>query len=339
MSSYKKDIKVSIIIPFYNVEKYIGRCIDSIINQTYRNLEIIMVNDGSPDSCRDIIISQMKKDIRIKLIDRENGGLSAARNTGLDHATGEYIIFVDSDDWAETTFVEKLLDNITYYDSDMACCRLRYVDLDNNKTTIYGKPYEISYLNNKEDIIQDALSVKNIHTPVWAKIYKSDFLKRAHLTFYEGIVNEDTLFTSLCTLYADKVSFVNEVLFNSLERPGSISRSSQERLFRDMHFVLTEFEQFVSSNDFKVFPNLIKHIRMRYVRAMLYNLLQSAQRLDWKKFQQMHRLCITKTNYRNFGNVVKEMPLKYRLMYNLSKSAKLFWGGYKVLNKFGFRMH
>lgn len=333
-------IRVSLIIPFYNVEKYIERCIDSIINQTYRNLEIIMVNDGSLDHSREIVLSRMTVDSRIKLIDRENGGLSAARNTGLEHASGKYIIFVDSDDWAEETFVEKLLNNIEHYQSDMACCRLRYVNLEQKEIFEYGTPYNLDVIDNRDHIIQDALEVKNIHTPVWAKIYRREFLKLNNLNFYEGIVNEDTLFTTLCAFYADKVSFVNEVLFNSLERSGSISRSSQERLFRDMHFVLTKLEKYVSQNNIQnISSGLIDLIRMRYIRGMLYNLLQSVQRLDKAKFIKMHNLCISETNYKLFKYESLKLPFKYSAMYLISLSPNLFWLVFQVMTRFGFKMH
>lgn len=100
--------KVSVIVPVYNVEKYLRRCLDSIINQTYQNLEIILVDDGSPDNCGAICDEYAAKDHRIQVIHRENGGLSAARNSGLDAATGDYVAFVDSDDWLTGDFVEKL---------------------------------------------------------------------------------------------------------------------------------------------------------------------------------------------------------------------------------------
>lgn len=100
---------VSIIVPIYGVEEYLSKCIDSIINQTYKNLEIILVDDGSPDKCPDICDAFEKKDERIKVIHKKNGGLSDARNAGIDTAHGDYIVFVDSDDWIENTMVEHLL--------------------------------------------------------------------------------------------------------------------------------------------------------------------------------------------------------------------------------------
>ena len=112
--------KVSVVIPVYNVEKYLDRCIDSVVNQTYRNIEIILVDDGSPDGCPKKCDEWSEKDSRIKVIHKENQGLGMARNTGIDNATGEYIFFFDSDDFVETTLVEKCLFAIKTTASDAA---------------------------------------------------------------------------------------------------------------------------------------------------------------------------------------------------------------------------
>ena len=103
---------ISVIVPIYNVEKYLARCVDSIVNQTYKNLEIILVDDGSPDRCPQMCDDYAEKDSRIKVIHKKNGGLSDARNAGMAVATGEYISFIDSDDWIETSMFELLLNNI-----------------------------------------------------------------------------------------------------------------------------------------------------------------------------------------------------------------------------------
>ena len=115
-----KDL-ISVIVPIYGVEEYLNKCIDSIINQTYKNLEIILVDDGSPDKCPDICDAFEKKDERIKVIHKKNGGLSDARNAGLDIAHGDYLVFVDSDDWVETNFIEKLYEEIE--DNDVIRCQ------------------------------------------------------------------------------------------------------------------------------------------------------------------------------------------------------------------------
>ena len=116
----KKNNLISIIVPIYNVEKYLKKCIDSIINQTYKNLEIILVDDGSPDNCGKICDEYAKKDNRIKVIHKENGGVSSARNVGVENATGEYIGFVDSDDYIEKDMYEVLINNLKKENADIS---------------------------------------------------------------------------------------------------------------------------------------------------------------------------------------------------------------------------
>ena len=113
------DIVISIIVPIYNTEKYLNECVDSIINQTYKNIEIILVNDGSTDNCLKICDEYAKKDKRVKVIHKENGGLSSARNSGLDILTGKYVCFIDSDDYVATTFVYDMFNLITKYNADI----------------------------------------------------------------------------------------------------------------------------------------------------------------------------------------------------------------------------
>lgn len=116
---------ISVIVPVYKVEKYIKKCIESIINQTYENLEIILVDDGSPDNCGKICDEYAKKDKRIKVIHKENGGVSSARNLGLEKSNGQYITFIDSDDWIEEEYCEILLTTLKEQNADCAICRLQ----------------------------------------------------------------------------------------------------------------------------------------------------------------------------------------------------------------------
>ena len=157
---------ISVIVPIYNVENYLLRCLESLANQSYSTLEIILVNDGSTDKSGIIAKQICEQDSRFNLINQPNGGLSNARNTGLKVATGKYVAFVDSDDWAHKDFIKILHQNIKSTQSDFSCCRLSYVRESNFKEVIYGHHYTTNLLIG-ESIIIDALLVKNIHTPVW----------------------------------------------------------------------------------------------------------------------------------------------------------------------------
>ena len=143
----KEDI-VSIIVPVYKVENEIDRCIQSILNQTYTSIEIILVDDGSPDKCPQICDKYAKQDKRIKVIHKENGGLSDARNVGLDMAKGEYIAFIDSDDWVEDSFIEQLLTNLISTNSDISICGYTLVN-ENNQKRHYSARKDLEILENE----------------------------------------------------------------------------------------------------------------------------------------------------------------------------------------------
>ena len=138
---------ISVIVPIYNVEKYLDRCVESIINQTYKNLEIILVDDGSPDNCTQMCDDYAKKDSRIRVVHKENGGLSDARNAGMEVATGEYVSFIDSDDYISLDFYETLFQTMIDNDSDIVECSV-------------VKFYE----NGKFDEYSDDQMIKNFNT-------------------------------------------------------------------------------------------------------------------------------------------------------------------------------
>lgn len=328
---------VSIIVPVYNVEKYLYKCLRSLQAQTYKQIEIILVNDGSTDNSPNIAREFCQNDMRFRLINRPNGGLSAARNTGLANISGTYVVFVDSDDWVSPQLIESLLNNIQACQSDFACCRLEYCNIEKGKNHIYGKPFKLLYIKGR-DILLDSLLVRNIPTPVWAKIYRTSFLKKNGLYFKEGIVNEDTLFTSLASMYADKVSFINQVLYYSLERPGSISRSSYNRLFSDMDIALKEVK--IHMEERGIFRDEVEsYYYARYLKSILYNLLQAAQRLPYKEYSESYLWCMSHTHYMAYKQWIRYLPVNHQVMYWLSRFRIGLYIGVKILNVGGFRMH
>lgn len=328
---------ISVIVPIYNVENYLLRCLESLANQSYSTLEIILVNDGSTDKSGIIAKQICEQDSRFNLINQPNGGLSNARNTGLKVATGKYVAFVDSDDWAHKDFIKILHQNIKSTQSDFSCCRLSYVRESNFKEVIYGHHYTTNLLIG-ESIIIDALLVKNIHTPVWAKLYNLKFIKDNNLQFRDGIINEDTLFTSIVSLYAKRVSLVDKYLFYSIEREGSISRSKDIRLFLDMQTALEEVKNHIIFEN-KMTESINQILCARYVKSFLYNFLQSAQRLSLKDFNCIYERLLKDSKYTDYKIYIKNLPLLYRFIYKLSLHPSLFWTIFRVANKVGIRMH
>lgn len=220
--------KVSVIIPVYNVEKFLDRCLQSVVNQSFKNLEIICVNDGSTDGSETIIKKYVKKDHRIKLITQKNGGLSAARNTGLKAATAEYIMFVDSDDWIEKHTVMIALDKM------LSNPQIDIVNFGAN-VVFDNNPYSIINLNegilnyhkikyNGEYTLQTDLVIDTTVT-AWNKLYKKSIIDKFSIFFPEGLLYEDNAFFYKYVLHASKIYFVPAYLYNYFQRSDSIMGS------------------------------------------------------------------------------------------------------------------
>ena len=203
MEQRQEPVLISVIVPIYKVEAYLKKCIKSIQNQTYSNLEIILVDDGSPDGCGAICDRYAKEDTRIRVIHKENGGLSDARNKGLDIATGEYILFVDSDDYIHPQMVEILLQHLEVVDADMAVCGFKTVEeneevifdcFDICETAGREKKTEVVGIDAGEvfegQAVMNNLQYKNLLTVVaWNKLYKAELF--AELRYPKGRVQED----------------------------------------------------------------------------------------------------------------------------------------------------
>lgn len=216
--------KISVVVPIYKVEPYLDRCVNSIVKQTYTNLEIILVNDGSPDNCPKMCDEWEKKDNRIRVIHKENGGLSDARNAGLDKASGDYVLFVDSDDYIELNACERLYGTIKIADSDFVVGASKNIKGDHiefqKRTTI---PENIS-IEAKEFIIS-SIDANEWYAPAWLNLYKTCFLKKNMLYFVKGIVHEDIEFLPRLYLSAKRISYCNYMFYNYVIRDNSIMTS------------------------------------------------------------------------------------------------------------------
>lgn len=200
--------KISVIVPVYNTEKYLSQCLESLINQTLKDIEIICVNDASKDSSLDVIKEYSKKDSRIKFINFENNkGVSAARNAGLDIATGEFVFFIDSDDWISENYLEDIRNVMDEADSDLVFNRnvISYQD---------GKFYPYNFQQGQLDIpdnsyVDPPSQAHNVFCGPCSKLYKHKFIKENNLKFPEGYVYEDIFFHYAVFAYAKNVYFYN----------------------------------------------------------------------------------------------------------------------------------
>lgn len=207
--------RLSVIVPVYKVEKYIYKCVDSILNQTFTDFELILVDDGSPDKCGEICDEYAKKDARVRVIHKENGGQSSARNRGLDIAKGEIIGFVDSDDDIEVNMYKNLIDFMDREELDIAFCDVYLVRGDRvREQSMYS---ENKVLNNVEGL-KDNLICK-IDNAVWNKIYKKTIFD--NLRFTEGIVYEDVRIMYKIFSESQKSGYLKQSLYYYYKRPNS----------------------------------------------------------------------------------------------------------------------
>lgn len=217
---------ISIIIPVYKVESYIKECVNSILNQTYKNLEIILVDDGSPDNCGDICDDYALKNTRIKVIHKENGGLSDARNIGLDIATGEYISFIDSDDIIHPQFIEILLKLIIDSNSSISFCNslmfMKTEELNHNKIIKDNVNYEIFSSYNMVKLLCSPKYRSNT-TIICNKLYHKNIFK--NLRFTKGVIYEDAhIFTDIYYNTNLKIAYTDNPLYLIRKNPESLSR-------------------------------------------------------------------------------------------------------------------
>lgn len=195
-------MKVSVIVPVYNTSKFLRKCLDSLVNQTFKDFEVIIVNDGSTDNSQDIINEYISKYPFMKALKKENGGISSARNVALSYATGEYISFVDSDDFVEIFFLEKMYEKITSTNSDVTICNYYSYNEKERRTVNCHMNF------SPEDKVEYLLSPPM----VWCKLFKKSLFD--NIKFNEGIFYEDLDICVRLLPYINKVSFVDEPLYN-----------------------------------------------------------------------------------------------------------------------------
>lgn len=224
--------KITVIVPVYNVEHYLDKCLDSVIKQTYKNIEIIVVNDGSTDNSGKICQEYAKKDNRIVYIEKENGGLSDARNAGLDRLTGSYVTFVDSDDWIESDYVETLYKKITEYQADIAVGN--YYSFNESEGMFY---FHISGDSYYEKVYDNVSIFENLYESqemksfalisAWGKLYKAGLFD--HLRFDIGKLGEDGYLNQKIYLLAEKIVYIHKGIYSYRIRNSSLSRTWTEK--------------------------------------------------------------------------------------------------------------
>ena len=245
--------KVSVIVPIYNVEGYIEKCLETLVNQTLDDIEIILVNDGSKDNSALIAKKYLEKyPEKIVYLEKENGGLSDARNYGMPYAKGEYIAFLDSDDYVEKDMYEKMYEIAKKENSDMVECDFYWEYPDKKKEDI-GKIY-----SGKNEMLE------KIRVVAWNKLIKREILEKTKIQFPKGYRYEDVEFTYKLIPYLEKVSFLKKPCIHYMQRQGSISNTQNERtkeIFDVLEHVIDYYKQ---NNFFEKYKNELEYVYIRY---------------------------------------------------------------------------
>lgn len=308
---------ISVIVPIYNVEKYLARCVDSIVNQTYKNLEIILVDDGSPDRCPQMCDDYAEKDSRIKVVHKKNGGLSDARNAGMAVATGEYISFIDSDDYVSDDFFECLLDVMNKENSDIAECSVVKF-YEDNRFDEFSDDLSVKTYDAK-DAMSALIAENPFHQHVWNKLYKTELVK--DIPYAVGKLNEDEFWTYQVFGRASKVAKLNKTMYYYFQRSSSIMGVGYNIRRLDALEGKANRQKYIENN----FPELSTQAKIDLYGSCMFayqSVLKFMSGADKKKALELIR--------------------KYRKMYNLSfdeikladKSARKYF--YLAKCNFGF---
>lgn len=259
---------ISVIIPVFNVEKYLERCIKSIINQTYKNLEILLINDGSTDKSIEICNRYLEIDNRIVLLNKENGGLSSARNLGIDKAKGEYISFVDSDDFIHELMYETLVSNLEKNDCDISI--IESLDVIEDKDFIFElKNNNNSIVYSKEESIANYLDGKFI--PAWGKLYRKELFES--IRFPIGILNEDeAIMIRVFDSCTRNIVYQDIKLYFYLKRKSGSITSTKKNLKNNVDWVNNAYANlvYISSNH----ANLLSKAKARYYTSIVAMLIR-----------------------------------------------------------------
>ena len=259
---------ISVIIPVFNVEKYLERCIKSIINQTYKNLEILLINDGSTDKSIEICNRYLEIDNRIVLLNKENGGLSSARNLGIDKAKGEYISFVDSDDFIHELMYETLVSNLEKNDCDISI--IESLDVIEDKDFIFElKNNNNSIVYSKEESIANYLDGKFI--PAWGKLYRKELFES--IRFPIGILNEDeAIMIRVFDSCTRNIVYQDIKLYFYLKRKSGSITSTKKNLKNNIDWINNSYANlvYISSNH----ANLLSKAKARYYTSIVAMLIR-----------------------------------------------------------------
>ncbi|MDD2591847.1 MAG: glycosyltransferase [Erysipelotrichaceae bacterium] len=300
--------KVSIVVPVYNVEQYLSRCLESLVNQTLQNIEILVINDSSPDNSQVIIDDYAKKyPNMIKSFIKPNGGISSVRNFGIKHATGEYIAFVDSDDYVEHDMFEIMYNAAIINNANVVISDFYFTYPD--KEIIYN---EFPYNDSKSMII-------NLFAVLWNKLYKKEYLDKLNIGFMEGYRFEDVSFLMKMAVYHERFHFVAKPLIHYVQRQDSITASHNYQV-KDIVFILNDILAFYKERGY--YHTYQSELEYFFIRFTLGQPFRSCSKITDQEDRKYSLDLLWKTLNDNFPNwksnqYIKTLPGLKNRYFNL----------------------
>lgn len=270
--------KVSVIIPIYNAEKTIEKTINSIINQTYEELEIICINDGSTDETEKILRRIEDKDNRVKVIYQKNAGVSKARNTGIDNASGKFICFIDADDYIQNDYIKECINILRVEKSDLLCTSY----MEGNKKISVEEKF-IQHLDKKK--IEEQILTSNYFNTVWAQILKANIIKENKLRFNENIIyGEDLLFNWDFITHAQKITYIDFPGYIYIYNQNGITQSSDiEKVLKKIKDTFNVYKRFCRKENEEQVKNIILNKLNLNVRRLILN----NKKITYKQITEM----------------------------------------------------
>lgn len=301
--------KLSIIVPVYNVEKYLPKCLESLIKQTLKDIEIICVNDGSMDNSLAILKEFASKDSRIRIIDNQHQGVAKTRNTGIEQSTGEYIGFVDSDDYIDIDFFEKLYNSATKSNSDIAIASiLKHKNFFNIYNAKYTKEETAITIQDKIKLCEDK---KHFFFYAWNKIYHSGFIKENNIKFSEGQIYEDVMFAIKALYYSNKIISVYGTKYHYIEHENSLTKYKDKtgEKEHDLIKAYSELQEFCNSKNIEIPERLNYYTKENF--GFILNLYKGKYQ---SKIQLFNIFTIaTISNYSETRNLITILGFKIKI--------------------------
>lgn len=308
---------ITVIIPVYMVEKYLNRCVDSVLHQTYRDLEIFLVDDGSTDNCGVICDEYAQIDERVRVIHKENGGLSDARNAALDIANGEFIVFIDSDDYVSKYYVENLYHAISKENADMAFSWFEHVFEDDQRKTIPSACIDDTLvIYNDHDCMEKLLYQDDVEASAWGKMYRRKIF--CDLRYPKGKLYEDIPVTCRAIYLSEKIAVIKNVDYYYFQRKSSIQNANFNCRKMDAIAHMDDIYSFIREK----YPDLVSAAKCRYFSVVCNILFQidsdeymTEKEILWKKIKL----------YR------KDVLFNNKARKKARAAALLSYGGYAVI--------